>query len=188
MMYNADLFIENVLKDLEVELTDEFDRNFERKAFFDEKWPGTKWPVNKGSLMQRTGRLRGSMDSQIQGHSIIWNSTEPHASIHNEGGEITVTEQMKKFFWAMYYKASGAITKLKSGQPSNTARNRRMTDEAAIWKSLALQKTGSKMKIPARRFIGNHPQVDAAVKRVTDSAIQHLEKELTEILKQRKTN
>lgn len=31
--------IELFIQDVAVELTDEFDRNFERKAFFDEAWP-----------------------------------------------------------------------------------------------------------------------------------------------------
>ena len=30
-----DKFMQNVLKDIKVELDEEFDRNFERKAFFD---------------------------------------------------------------------------------------------------------------------------------------------------------
>lgn len=31
-------FLNNVMRDLKVELDDEFDRNFERKAFFDRPW------------------------------------------------------------------------------------------------------------------------------------------------------
>ncbi|WP_318546328.1 phage virion morphogenesis protein [Flavobacterium columnare] len=86
-----------------------FDRNFERKAFFNQKWPTTSMRNRRGSLMMRTGALRRSIRSNVQGSQIVWKSSLPYAAIHNEGGEIIVTEKMKKFFWAMYYKSSGAI-------------------------------------------------------------------------------
>ena len=43
-----DLF-KRVLTDLKVELTEEFDRNFERKAFFTKRWKGRKLD-GRGSL------------------------------------------------------------------------------------------------------------------------------------------
>ena len=33
-----------ILNDLRVELSDEFDRNFQRKAFFDRPWPPRRNP------------------------------------------------------------------------------------------------------------------------------------------------
>lgn len=186
-MQKFETFFMGVLKDLKIELDDEFDRNFERKAFFDQKWPQTKWPNTKGSLLNRTGAGRRSIGSKIEGGDrIVWRSSLPYMAMHNDGGEITVTRQMISFFWAMYYKASGAITKTKKGVASNTQRNRKMTEEAAIWKALALQKPGTKMKIPRRRFIGDHPQVDASIKRITDRAIQHLETDLKDLLTAKK--
>lgn len=186
-MKNFESFFMNVLKDLKVELDDEFDRNFERKAFFDQKWPGTKWPNNKGSLLNRTGAGRRSINSKIEGgERIVWRSSLPYIAMHNDGGEITVTKQMISFFWAMYYKSSGAMSKTSKGVPSNTQRNRKLSEEAAIWKALALQKPGSKMKIPRRRFIGDHPQVDAAIKRVVDLAIEQLETDLKQLFNVKK--
>lgn len=167
-MQNFETLFKQILKDVQVELTDEFDKNFENKSFFGETWQPTKWANNKGSLMMRTGNLRKSIAATIEGDAIVWRSSLPYAAIHNEGGEITVTEKMKRFFWAMYYKASGAVGKTAKGAARNTVRNRRLTAEAAIWKNLALMKVGSKMKIPKRQFIGNHPQVDVSVKRVVD--------------------
>ena len=46
-----------ILNDLRVELSDEFDRNFQRKAFFDKSWPPRKMN-GKGSLLMVTGKLR----------------------------------------------------------------------------------------------------------------------------------
>lgn len=177
-MQKFDTFFRQILKDLKVELDDEFDRNFERKAFFDQKWPATKWENNKGSLLHRTGTGRRSISSKIEGERIVWRSPFEYMALHNDGGNITVTAAMIRFFWAMYYKSSGAISKTKKGVDANTVRNRKLAGEAAIWKALALQKPGSKMKIPRRRFIGDHPQVDAAIKRITDRAIKELETDL----------
>lgn len=57
--------IERSLDDIKVELDEEFDRNFQRKAFFDEqKWPERKFDDGKGSLLQRSGALRKSLNSK----------------------------------------------------------------------------------------------------------------------------
>ncbi len=86
--------------------------------------------------------------------------------ICNNGGKIKVTEKMKRFFWAMYYKTSGALSRTKSGAISNNKRNKRLSDEASQWKALALQKTGKLMTVEQRQFIGHHPQVDKFVKEI----------------------
>ena len=41
--------IEKILRDIKVELTDEFDKNFERKAFFSKPWEQRK-VGKRGSL------------------------------------------------------------------------------------------------------------------------------------------
>lgn len=107
----------------------------------------------------RTGQLRNSLSYNVGEDFIRWSSSLPYASIHNEGGEITVTAKMKSFFWAMYYKASGAMTKTKGGKVSASKRNQNLSVEAQQWKNMALMKIGSKIKIPQRQFIGDHPRV-----------------------------
>lgn len=107
---NFETFFKHLVKDIQVDLSDEFDKNFQRKAFFDNPWHETRWPVSKGSLMLRSGALRRSILAFITGDQISWRSSLPYASIHNEGGEITVTAKMKRFFWAMYRQSSNAIT------------------------------------------------------------------------------
>lgn len=152
--------VKNIIKETAVDLTQQFDRNFERKAFFNQKWPESKHANSRGSMMLRSGDLRRSINNQVNGGMISWKSSLPYASIHNEGGEIEVTAQMKKFFWAMYYKASNAAGKGK------TARNNKLNDEATKWKYMALMKVGSKMKIEQRQYIGWHPEVDAAINNI----------------------
>lgn len=69
-----------------VNLTEAFDRNFERKGFFNQPWPQTKRPVRRGSLMIRTSALRNSIQSRVEGESILFSSDRPYAEIHNSGG------------------------------------------------------------------------------------------------------
>lgn len=97
-------FLQQTLTDIKVKLEGEFKENFTRKAFFDEKWKIPKFPNSRGSMMLRSGNLRNSIISKIQGNSIVFSSSMPYADIHNNGGEIKVTPQMKKYFWAMFYK------------------------------------------------------------------------------------
>ena len=63
-------FLNHVLTDTKVKLTEAFDRNFERKGFFNQKWPETKIPNRRGSLMIRTGTLRRSIRSTIESSSV----------------------------------------------------------------------------------------------------------------------
>lgn len=153
-----DKLIQNILNDIRVELTDEFDRNFSRKAFFDHSWPPRK--VNgKGSLLIVTGKLRRSIRSRVDAGSVTWETSEPYAAIHNYGGHITVTAKMKRFFWYKY----------------------RATHNDS-WKWMALMKVGTKINIPRRQFLGDHPQVrkrtEEIINRNLKNAVQQLSKRL----------
>ena len=177
-------FLKQTLTDIKVKLREEFDRNFERKAFFDEKWPATKLTYHRGSLMMRTGRLRKSLLSpKVTSNGIIWSSSLPYADIHNNGGEMRVTPQMRKFFWAKYYQTSSATTKKKNGEASSSARNRKLSIEAEQWKALALKPIGSIIKIEKRQFIGSHPQVDKHIKEVINHNFEELKKEMDTLMK-----
>lgn len=175
-------FLKNLLTDIKVELAQEFDRNFERKGFFDQKWPQTKLRNHRGSLMMRSGKLRRSISAKVGGNAITFSSNMPYAAIHNEGGEITVTAKMKRYFWAMHYKAGGAISPSSGGRG---ARNQRLSGEAAQWKALALMKVGTKMKIQQRQFIGHHPRVDQVIKQTADHNFKELQQYITNHLKQK---
>lgn len=168
-------FVKRLVTDTKIKLSEEFDRNFERKAFFDKKWSPTKLHNNRGSLMVRSGMLRRSIRSpKTTTRGITWSSSQPQAKILNEGGEIVVTEKMKKFFWAMYYKSSGGLTKTKTGRVAATQKNQRLSGEASQWKALALQKVGSRMKIEQRQYLGHHPQIDKFLKEIIDRNFRDL--------------
>lgn len=80
--------INKMLKDIAVEAGDEFQRNFQQKGFFGKAWQPTKKPNKRGSLMNRTGRLSGSLHSRVEGNSVIFTSDTPYAATHNDGGTV----------------------------------------------------------------------------------------------------
>ena len=164
-----------LLRDISVELTDEFDQNFERKAFFTDSWRPTKMQQRNGSLLLRTGALRQSIGKPTLnslGKSIKWSSSLPYADIHNQGGEITVTQKMKKYFWYRYIQMVGK------------SKSKMISDEALYIRKLACMRVGSKIKIPKRQFIGDHPVVKSRVDQVTREWVQNdLRNSLTNRLK-----
>lgn len=54
-MMDGDQLKHNILNDMRTELADEFDKNFDRKAFFTKKWKRRANPDAKGSLLMVTG-------------------------------------------------------------------------------------------------------------------------------------
>lgn len=174
--FDVDKLYAKILKDVRIELMDEFDQNFQRKAFFDKPWQQAKHPPKRGSLMMRSPNgLRNSLQAKEGNQKIIFSSSKPYSSIHNEGGKITVTQKMKKFFWAMHYKALGGKTKKKDGSYGNNAKNKAANADAEYWKSMALMKTGSQITIPERRFIGNHHKVETAIRSVIEDNLKDLD-------------
>lgn len=79
----------NILDDMRVELSDEFDKNFDRKAFFSKKWKRRADPNAKGSLLMVTGTMRRSVKAEVKGDGVRFSSAVPYAAIHNEGGKGT---------------------------------------------------------------------------------------------------
>lgn len=88
-MIDGEQLKKNILNDMRVELSEEFDRNFTRKAFFTKKWKRRADPNAKGSLLIVTGTLRRSIRSEVKGDGVRFTSAVPYASIHNEGGSGT---------------------------------------------------------------------------------------------------
>ncbi len=198
-------FYKQILQDVAEDLNDEFHENFRRKAFFDKKWKKEKLHNRRGSLMIRSsGGLYSSINHQIGQKSIRWTSSKPYASLQNEGGEITVTRKMQKYFWAMYMKALGSQSRVygegdskftiissdskdrvKKTLKSKSKISQKKQAEAEQFKAMAMKKVGSKITIPERRFIGDHPEVRKAIERCADITFNEIEKFITDKLKQR---
>lgn len=161
--------VRNILKDIRVELTDEFDLNFERQGFFSEAWQRRKSPTRPGgSILIDTGGLRKGIRSKSTDSSITFFSDLPYADIHNEGGEIAVTAKMKRFFWAKYYAATGSFGRKKNGELRKDKRTVQLSTEAEFWKFMALMKVGKTIKIPRRQFLGHSPEVEQMVKEIIE--------------------
>lgn len=179
------LLIKKILSDIRVEVTEEIDLNFERQAFFNEAWQRRKSPSHgSGHLLVSSGALRRDIGSRIDDTSITFTTTLPYAAIHNEGGEIQVTERMKRYFWHKYYETAGAFTRRKDGSQSRSSRNLSRHTEADFWKAMALMKVGSVVRIPRRRFIGTSPQLEKAVREIIEENLtQYFEENIKNIIK-----
>ena len=158
-----DRYISKTLKDIKVEAADEFDANFNRQAFFNEKWARRKYNDDESrGLLVQSGTLRRSITAKVTDRaSVLFQTTVPYARIHNAGGTITVTSRMKKYFWWKYItivgskrpKAGTATTyserfqRKKNGELRNNRRNRELTEEAKFYKYYLRQKDSA--RIPA---------------------------------------
>ena len=157
--------IRNILRDIRVELGDQWDQNFNRQAFFTEAWTRRKGPIRRGrTILVDTGELRRSIRVGVTGESVTFWSDLPYAAIHNDGGEIEVTDRMRKFFWAMYYKSRP--NRMKRGHES---------EESKWWKSLALKQVGSKLRIHRRQFLGMSREVEALVTGIIEENLSELD-------------
>ena len=171
--------IASSLQDIRVELLDEFDRNFERKAFFAKAWerrrPGYR---SDKPLLIDPGNLRRSIAAKTTNNSVVFSSNAPQAGIHNHGGEITVTYKMKAYFWHKYYEAIGGFGFTKKGEQRKDKRNVAISQEAQFYRSMALQKVGKKIRIPQRQFIGNAPEVEKIVREIVEENLQKFARNL----------
>ncbi len=163
--------VKKILRDIKVELADEFDKNFERKGFFDQAWSPTKHTKSTGSLMMRTGALRRSIKASVSGSQIKFTSSEPYASLHNDGGAVKVTVKMKRFFWAMHRVALGKSHSTASGRKRTKKAAERYNKEAAQWKSLALKKVGTTINVTKRQFIGWHNSLTPGIKHIVETRL-----------------
>ena len=177
-----DRFIDCTLRDVRVELLDEFDKNFEREAFFNERWARRKYHDDRSrGLLVRTGKLRRSLRAEVTPRrSVRFFTDVPYAAIHNEGGTITVTRRMKNYFWVQYMTIVGSkngtfapqLRRKKDGTLRNDKRNRELSGEAAFYKAMALKPVGSKIVIPKRQFIGRHAEVERILREIAETNLK----------------
>ena len=170
MNENVKKVVARILKDIQVEMSDEFDKNFERQAFFSEKWQRRKSPIRNEcrAILTDSGAFRKFIGSRTTENSITFFTSLPYAAIHNDGGEIVVTKRMKRFFWHKYYEATGAFGRRKDGKLRKDKRNVRLDTEADFWMFMALKKAGRTIRIPRRRFLGTSPEVEKAVREIVE--------------------
>jgi phage gpG-like protein len=159
--------VRRILSDIRVEYKEEFDKNFQRQGFFNTAWQRRKSPLRPGgATLIDASHLRDTVNVEIIGNTIRFVYGASYAAIHNEGGEITVTAKMKKFFWKKYILTVGRFGRKKNGGIRKDKRTVQLSSEAEFWKFMALKKVGSKIVIPRRQFVGTSPEVENTVKEI----------------------
>lgn len=139
----AKLYLQGDVKDvIGIESVKHFKRNFEQEGFVDNnvsKWAARKTKrsgsTNSQKVLSKTGELAESIDYKVAGDVVVIYTDKPYAELHNNGGELTVTPQMKKYFWAMHKQAKDAGD----------------LELADQYKAMAL---AVKIVMPKRQFIG----------------------------------
>lgn len=171
--------LRHIFKDIEVELKEEFDSNFDRQSFFGEAWQRRKSPIkgDNRAILVNSGALRRSLRTKRIAGGVSFDYDKEYASIHNDGGNVKVTERMKRFFWAKYYETSGSFGRRRDGSLRRDKRTIRLVTEAEFWKLMALKPVGSAIKIPKRQFIGDHPKVDESVNAIIRENVEQFIKD-----------
>nr|DAX16933.1 MAG TPA: tail morphogenesis protein [Caudoviricetes sp.] len=160
---------------------DHFQENFRKGGFVNnglQQWPKTKRQLSGtssaaaqyGPLLSGRNHLFSSMKYTPSDYRVKVANEVPYAAIHNEGGTVnpTVTPEMRRFAWAMFYKSSGK----KKGKRGSMLSN----PDAERWKALALTKKSKlTVKIPKRQFLGESAELRKSIN-------DKIEKELSKIL------
>lgn len=160
-----------------------FKDNFTDGGFFGCEW---EQPIRRklsfngargqyGPLLSGSSHLMRSFDKDTNtpGKVIIKNPVE-YAAIHNEGGTITVTAKMKRYFMARFIETKGSmgLTKVRR-RLSKNQRNQALSREARFYLAMAHKKEGSTIRMPKRQFMGNHPVL---AKKINDIIYNELKK------------
>lgn len=139
----ANAFLQgDVFEIVGIEGLNHFRESFQNEGFTDqslEKWASRKTKRisrNEQKVLSDTGELGDSLDFRIDGSTVVFYTDKAYAQIHNEGGTITVTDKMRKYFWARHKEAKDA----------------ELTDIADQWMGMALS---DKITIVKRQYIGD---------------------------------
>lgn len=171
---------------------DHFQENFREGGFVNgglHPWPQAKRlssgrtdaASNYGTLLSGRNHLFSSIKYIPSDYRVKVSNELEYAPIHNWGGtvSVTVTDRMRRFAWAKFYKASGHKRKANTGQKKGTKRHGKQTKDnpqASFWKGLALTKKKKlNIHIPQRQFLGES-------KELTDKINERIEKEIRTIL------
>lgn len=141
------LYAGKLLKALQIEADKSIKMNF-----IDQGRPG-KWKKKvfddgRAILTGKTGALLARTTSKIipAEYKVIIGNTLKYGRIQNEGGRITVTNKMRKFFWAMYFANSKRAVNEKGKIVYEP------TAKGIIWRNMALSRKGF-IELPERRYL-----------------------------------
>ena len=122
-------------------------KNFKDEGFTDvslEKWPASKKPdknpARKAILVQSSTLKGHAIKGRAHGNQVDFIFPLDYEKLHNEGGEVAITEKSRRFFWFKYKETNDVF-----------------------WKNLALTKKSS-ITMPKRQFVGQSAYLDKKIK------------------------
>lgn len=178
--------VERMKRDIEREVMDRLPRKVGiiARNHFMQNFRDAGWRDGGLKPWQRTRRQDSDMASSkftplTSGHNHLMKSIQyktgqgevtiespvPYATIHNEGGDIPVTEQMKKYAWHKVYSESGIVGKGKLPKE--------LKPEAKFWRGLALTKKNY-IHIPQRQFMGESSELMEKVEKAVQESIDKI--------------
>lgn len=138
-----------------------FKESFVVQGFTDsslKKWNKARTPLAGKRTLYKSGKLMHSIRKlEATDNRVVIIADSDYAEMHNEGGYITITPQMKKYFWALYYKEAGKGVKRSSR--GAIYQSVKVGKKASFCKAMALKKVGEKIKIDQRQFMGESKEL-----------------------------
>lgn len=124
------------------------------------------------SILIKTGNLRRSIEIKAIGSDYVEIGSDlDYAKTHNEGEEIQITPQMRKFFWAKFYEANKRVKTTKKGISQSKA-NIQIAGDAAFWKNMAVKQ--GNIKMPRRQFIGDSRRLRVLLNKAIEQELKKL--------------
>lgn len=136
--------------------------------------------ANYGTLLSGRNHLFSSIKYMPGDYRVRVANEVRYAPLHNWGGVAnpTVTERMRRFAWAMFYKSSGKTEKADTGQKKRQKHGvaaQPENEQAQFWKQLALtRKTRLKVKVPQRQFLGESAELSDSITTRTKNEIRKI--------------
>lgn len=166
---------------------DHFQNNFRLHGFLNnglKRWPETRRQQSGGKsvasqygpLLSRRNHLFASIKYTPGDACVTIANDLLYAPIHNWGGSThpSVTNKMRRFAWAMFYKETG-IKRAKSGKTKKRMAAATENSRASRWKALALtKKTKLNTRIPQRQFIGDSRELSDKVQQKIITEIDNI--------------
>ena len=123
------------------------------------------------TLLSGTNHLRDSTYFKPEPGKVYIRNQVEYGAIHNEGGTITVTARMKRYFWYRHMQAKGQRLSTKRGKLRKTKSNEALTREAIFWQRMALKPVGSVIRMPRRRWFGPDPDMEKQLRMIIDKEL-----------------
>ncbi len=170
-------YIRLTLKDIKTEAKEEFDRNFQREAFFTEKWKRRRYAQDETrGILQQSGTLRkkhtGRDHGRQQGSSIYFirslcQDTQRRWNHYRYPKD-------ERIFLDQVQGSYGQNGIYPERELRRTRKNRQLSSDAEFYRAMALKKVGSKIVIPRRQFIGTHPDLEKLLQEIARKNIKEV--------------